>query len=112
MKLLEKRDKHNKQIVVSQISGVVDSPIVTIKSQKSIGLSDAKFTDTNRNKDKTIIKSGIDNKYLNPIHYQSTCEFAKRRNLLYRLYCASIRDYYTQFHLLSDRCAQKNTPRI
>lgn len=77
----------------SQGSSVAESPIITVKSHQSFGLSEVKNIEK-QNNDKSIIKCGIDNKYLNPIHYLSTCEFAKRRNVLHRLYCRNIRDYY------------------
>lgn len=52
------------------------------------------------NHSKTQLKCGIDNKYLNSINYLSTCEYAKKRNLLYKQYCTMIRDYYVEFNHL------------
>lgn len=95
---------------ISQGSSFADSPLITIKSHQSFGLSEAKNFEK-ENKEKNIIKCGIDNKYLNPIHYLSTCEFAKRRNLLHRQYCTNIGDYYAEFNLLYEKCTQKTTPK-
>lgn len=109
---IESRERISKPALSQIALSVAESPLITIKSHQSFGLSEVKMPDNKQNLNKSIIKCGIDSKYLNPIHYLSTCEFAKRRNTLHGLYCANIRDYYVEFNLLYEKCTQKLTPDI
>ncbi len=70
------------------------------KSRTISQAASSQVTLINQNLGKNQLKCGIDNKYLNSINYLSTCESAKKRNLLYRQFCYMIRDYYLEFNHL------------
>jgi hypothetical protein len=72
----------------------------------------SQVTMINQNLCKTQLRCGIDNKYLNSINYLSTCESAKKRNILYRQFCYMIRDYYLEFNHLHSKFNQKANTQI